>query len=221
MILKFFKNSFLAIILFCLLFSFSSYTEDLNYRNNFFNDFVDYDNPDLLGLSGSNKLEYVNYILLDKSFVGFKEALAFKESCGNYSVINKLGYLGKYQFGLSTLSLLGINDTDYFLSSPKLQEKVFLANLKRNKWVLRRDILRFSGKKINGILITESGILAAAHLAGPGSIKKYLRSHGAFNFQDAFGTTVESYLNNFSKYDLSNIIALRRPVISFTELPQL
>jgi len=211
MILKFFKNSFLAITLFY----FSSYAEDINYKNNLFSYFVNYENPNLLGLSTSNNYEYVNYVLLDKSFVGFKEALAFKESCGNYSVINKLGYLGKYQFGLSTLSLLGVNDTDHFLSSPKLQEEVFLANLKRNKWVLRRDILRFSGKKINGILITESGILAAAHLAGPGSIKKYLRSDGAINFEDAFGTTIESYLNNFSKYDLSNIVALRRPLIRF------
>ena len=215
MFVKFLKNPFPAITLFCLLFSFSSYTENSNYINNLFNDSVEYENPNLFDFSSSNKYECVNYVLLDKSFIGFKEALAFKESCGNYGVINKLGYLGKYQFGLSTLSLLGVNDTDYFLSSPKLQEKVFLANLKRNKWVLRRDILRFSGKKINGILITESGILAAAHLAGPGSIKKYLRSDGAINFEDAFGTTIESYLYNFSKYDLSNIIALRRPVISF------
>ena len=108
-------------------------------------------------------------LFLDNSYVGFKEAIAFKESQGNYSVVNTLGYLGKYQFGVSTLDLLGIkNKPQEFLNNPALQEKAFLVNTKRNKWVLRRDIKRFVGKKINGIRITESGILAAAHLAGQG-----------------------------------------------------
>ena len=31
---------------------------------------------------------------------------------------------------------------------------------------------------MNGIEITESGILAAAHLSGAGNVKKYLRSNG-------------------------------------------
>src|SRR5210317_1730319 len=38
---------------------------------------------------------------LGKSFVGFKEAIAFKESRGDYKIVNTLGYLGKYQFGKS------------------------------------------------------------------------------------------------------------------------
>jgi hypothetical protein len=33
-------------------------------------------------------------------FVGFKQALGFKES--KYQKINSLGYLGKYQFGTET-----------------------------------------------------------------------------------------------------------------------
>ena len=48
--------------------------------------------------------------LLGKSFVGFKEALAFKESRGDYSSVNTYGYLGKYQFGTSTLKMIGINN---------------------------------------------------------------------------------------------------------------
>jgi len=45
---------------------------------------------------------------LGNSFHGFKEALAFKESRGDYFTVNTLGYLGKYQFGRTTLELLGI-----------------------------------------------------------------------------------------------------------------
>ncbi|MFH4965862.1 peptidoglycan-binding protein LysM [Gaetbulibacter sp. M235] len=140
---------------------------------------------------------------LGKSFVGFKEALAFKESRGDYFTVNTLGYLGKYQFGKATLKLIGIHDSEEFLKDPELQERAFIANAERNKWILRRDIKNFVGKKINGIAITESGILAAAHLAGAGSVKDYLRSYGTENFEDAYGTTIEYYMKKFSGYDTS------------------
>ncbi len=140
---------------------------------------------------------------LGKSYIGFKEAIAFKESRGDYKVINEFGYMGKYQFGKGTLELIGIYNTQSFLDSPELQESAFYANASRNKWILIRDIKRFSGKKINGITITESGILAAAHLAGPGSVKKYLRSWGANAFSDAFGTTIGYYMKRFEGYDTS------------------
>ena len=147
---------------------------------------------------------------LGKTFIGFKEALAFKESRGNYFTVNTLGYLGKYQFGRSTLKLIGIYNTNQFLNNPQLQEQAFIANTARNKWVLRRDIKRFVGKNIDGVLVTESGILAAAHLAGPGSVKKYLRSYGAIGFADAYGTTVRTYMKKFSGYDTTFIEANRR-----------
>lgn len=140
---------------------------------------------------------------LGKSFVGFKEALAFKESGGDYFSVNTFGYLGKYQFGASTLKLIGIDNPAKFLKSPKLQEKAFIANAARNKWILRRDIKNFVGRRINGVVVTESGILAAAHLAGPGSVKKYLRSYGLDNFTDGYGTTVAYYMKRFSGYDTS------------------
>lgn len=140
---------------------------------------------------------------LGKSYIGFKEAVAFKESGGDYKVVNEYGYMGKYQFGRGTLELIGIYNTENFMNSPELQESAFYANASRNKWILIRDIKRFSGKKINGITITESGILAAAHLAGPGSVKKYLRSWGANAFSDAFGTTIGYYMKRFEGYDTS------------------
>jgi len=157
-----------------------------------------------------------NYLLptLGKAFTGFKEALAFKESRGNYFTVNTLGYLGKYQFGKNTLKLIGIYNTSTFLNSPELQEKAFIANTERNKWVLRRDIKRFVGKRIDGVLITESGILAAAHLAGPGSVKKYLRSYGAIGFADAYGTTIRNYMRKFSGYDTSFIEANRKAKVT-------
>jgi hypothetical protein len=151
---------------------------------------------------------------LGKSFVGFKEAIAFKESSGDYFTVNTLGYLGKYQFGKGTLELIGIYNPEEFLSNPELQEKAFIANAARNKWILRRDIKRFVGKRIDGVLITESGILAAAHLAGPGSVKKYLRSYGAIGFTDAYGTNIRSYMRKFSGYDTSFVKPNKKAKVS-------
>lgn len=147
---------------------------------------------------------------LQNDFVGFKEALAFKESQGNYRVVNTLGYLGKYQFGKTTLERFRIYDTDQFLKNPELQEKAFAAYCKVNKWILRKDIKRSVGKIINGIEITESGILAAAHLSGAGNVKKYLRSNGRRNLSDAYGASINSYMKKFAGYDVSLIIANRK-----------
>jgi hypothetical protein len=146
-----------------------------------------------------------------KSYIGFKENLAFKESQGKYHVINELGYMGKYQFGASTLATLKVKDSAQFMNSPKIQESVFLASLARNKWFLQKEIDLFSGKTINGVEITESGILAAAHLAGVGSVKKFLYSNGKKRAKDAFGTRIEYYMRDFAHYDLSHILAEQNP----------
>jgi len=157
-------------------------------------------------------LEY-NIPFVGKSYTGFKEAVAFKESQGQYDVVNELGYLGKYQFGKSTLKRFKIYNSQEFLANPELQEEAFIALCSLNKWILRKDIQRSIGKNINGIEITESGILAAAHLAGAGNVKKYLRSNGETSFKDAFGSSVEHYLEHFSGYDTSFIKASKKPVI--------
>ncbi|WP_132793986.1 peptidoglycan-binding protein LysM [Tenacibaculum skagerrakense] len=167
----------------------------------------------------SEKTKPINYtttedlLILEKDFIGFKEALAFKESQGKYRVVNTLGYLGKYQFGKSTLRRFKIYDTQKFLKNPELQERAFTALCKVNKWILRRDISRFVGKRIKGIVITESGILAAAHLAGAGNVKKFLRSYGKFQFRDSYGTSIESYLKKFAGYDVSHIKADKKATV--------
>lgn len=152
------------------------------------------------------KIDY-NFPFTGKSYIGFKQAIAIKESQGLYKLVNPYGYMGKYQFGKSTLRAIGIRDTKKFLNSPKLQERAFKALLSKNKWELRKEIVRYEGKIINGIKITESGLLAAAHLGGAGSVKKFLRSNGTRGFKDGFGTSLKSYIKKFGGYDISNIVA--------------
>src|SRR5690554_4355826 len=144
---------------------------------------------------------------LGKSFNRFKEALAFKESRGDYFTVNPFGYMGKYQFGASTLRTIGIHSSSDFLNDPELQERAFIANLERNKWVLRRGIKWYVGRVFNGVEVTESGILAAAHLAGPGNVKRYLRTHGASGFEDANGASIRYYMKKFAGYDVTHIKA--------------
>ena len=172
-------------------------------------------------IKSPNKLDYsvsqfsypkfFDIIHLQKDFAAFKEFLGFKESGGSYARINKFGYMGKYQFNLNTLKMFKVSNSKDFISNPKLQEKVFLANCQRNKWILRRDIKWFVGSKINGTEISVSGILAAAHLAGPGNVKKYLRGNGKEDTKDAFGTSISKYMDIFKNYDISSLRAVKKP----------
>ncbi|NPA42456.1 MAG: peptidoglycan-binding protein LysM [Chlorobi bacterium] len=141
-----------------------------------------------------------------KDFVGFKEALAFNESGRRYDIINKLGYLGKYQFGMATLRELDMHvNHREFLSRPELQEEAFKKFVRYNRRVLADEIEKYEGKYINGIKITESGILAAAHLAGAGAVQKFLRSGGKQSSVDAFGTRIEDYLRKFAGYRIDSL----------------
>jgi len=141
-----------------------------------------------------------------KDFVGFKEALAFNESGRRYHVVNKWGYLGKYQFGMQTLRQLNVKVSHReFLNNPSLQEEAFKRYVRENRKILASEIKHYSGRYINGVKITESGILAAAHLAGAGAVKKFLRSRGKITSADALGTRIEDYLQKFGGYDLGEI----------------
>jgi len=141
-----------------------------------------------------------------RSFISFREALAFKESQGKYGIVNSLGYLGKYQFGMTTLRHFGVNDADTFLRSPKLQERIFVKNLRYNHNMLEDYIQKYAGKEVGGVTVTESGMLAAAHLSGVGGVKKYLKSNGTGRSRDAYGSSVRGYMKKFGGYDLSPVL---------------
>ena len=148
------------------------------------------------------KIEAPKLELIVKDHNKFLEDLGFRESSGNYKAVNQFGYLGKYQFGRKTLDNLGYKDISNreFLSDPAIQEQAMDDLLVHNKKILKRYIQKYNGKVINGIHITESGILAAAHLAGPGNVKKFFRK--GYEFRDGNGTKMTSYLVKFNNYKL-------------------
>lgn len=132
----------------------------------------------------------------------FLSAIARRESSNNYTIINRWGYMGKYQFGRGTLDGLGYSHitNEEFLSTPFIQEEAMMKLLQSNKYILRREIRKYSGKAVNGVYITESGLLAAAHLAGPGNVKLFLKED--INVKDGFGTSLADYLDYFSNYKI-------------------
>ena len=200
-----FKNNLVLPILFILSTSFISN----NTIKTFDSTYIDLDYI----VSSEAYVEIPNYVFLINDYTGFKELLGFKESSGRYNRVNKFGFMGKYQFNLNTLKMYKIKDSSYFINNAKLQERVFLINVQRNKWILRKDIKWFVGTVINGTKISESGIIAAAHLAGPGNVKKYLRSGGKDDKKDAFGTSISKYIKYFKNFDLSMVEAIRKPKV--------
>ena len=144
-----------------------------------------------------NRIEFEEVNEIDD----FLNAIGHYESRNNYKAVNTLGYMGRYQFGRKTLRGLGYNvSKSEFLNSPTLQEKAMMDLLEHNQKILKRYIDYWDGRTIGGDTITESGILAAAHLAGPTNVKRYFM-HGD-NFSDAYGTKLTKYLHTFSGYDI-------------------
>jgi len=132
----------------------------------------------------------------------FLNSIGMRESSNRYDVVNGWGYMGKYQFGKRTLKNLGYDvSKKEFLNSPHIQEMAMLDLLSHNKKILQSYIDDYSGIVVDGTEITESGILAAAHLAGPGNVKRYFKK--GKQFKDGNGTKLTSYLTGFSGYKLN------------------
>ena len=139
--------------------------------------------------------------------------LAKKESGSNWRIYskvkNKKGQIvkaiGKYQFMPCALKQVGFGHITYeeFVKNPNIfpekdQELAMKRCLAFNKKVLAKHITKYVGTTMNGVLITEQGILAMAHLAGAGGAMKYLDSNGKNNPKDANNTHAGDYLKNFN-----------------------
>ena len=139
--------------------------------------------------------------LKTNSHSDFLNAIGFKESGNRYDIVNRFGYMGKYQFGKRTLRGLGFKmSREEFLNSPEIQEEAMYKLLQTNKKYLQKYINEYEGQIVHGVLVTESGLLAAAHLGGAGSVKKWFRT-GKIR-KDGNGVKITTYMERFSGYDL-------------------
>lgn len=126
--------------------------------------------------------------------------LAIRESGSDWTLVNSIGAIGKYQFMPITLKTLGYNfSTAEFIEDPYIfpeeeQDYAMMRLLKLNRSILK-PYFNLIGKTIYGYEISESGLLGAAHLAGAGNVIKFLKT--GYNPSDKYGTRLTDYLLAF------------------------
>jgi hypothetical protein len=147
----------------------------------------------------------------------FMGVMAERESNNTPTVVNRYGYLGKYQFSPKTLWALGRRfkvTEEEFLGTEALQDSAMVVYLQDNRLTIQDLIVRFDGKWYRGIYITESGLLAGAHLVGPSGLRAWLDPTFTITRNgreirprtyDGNGTRVQEYIAMFSGYDLDNL----------------
>lgn len=144
----------------------------------------------------------------ESEFSRFINDLGYRESKNNWVCVNRIGCFGEWQFAESTLRYLGFRKitlkgfkANPFIFPRELQAEALKALIRVNLIYLK-DYEHFKGNSIKGILVTKSGMIAASHLGGAGSLKKFLDSGGRINKKDAFGTSISEYLRKFNSYDI-------------------
>lgn len=147
------------------------------------------------------------YVYIDNSGKGNNEFLfdlGYFESRGNYNPRGNESYWGKYQMGRAALNAVGFDkiSKDEFINDTLLQEVAIRRLMSLNKRVLAELIGKWEGKTLSGIYITQSGLLAAAHLGGCSNVRKFLESNGVCVFKDGNGTPITKYMKHFSNYKL-------------------
>lgn len=129
------------------------------------------------------------------------------EGLGRYDIVSRSGYLGRYQFSPKTLAILGVKVTrSEFLNNPALQDSVMILWMRDNARSLRGLISKYNGTYYNGVYITKAGILAGAHLVGPGGVLAFFYpDRYSYRTRDGNGVSVAEYMTKFSHYDLRQL----------------
>tara|TARA_R100000963_G_C4602889_1_gene75950 strand:+ start:190 stop:717 length:528 start_codon:yes stop_codon:yes gene_type:complete len=175
-------------------------------------------------MAGLDLLNWINNKIKGTGGDTFKEDLAISESSGNYDAVNEQGYMGKYQFGDARLKDFLIANEGYdkdldkdkkiistfknnFMDTPSLQEDVMTWHVDDiNSYIDSRELDKYIGKKIGGVIITREGLIAGAHLGGRTGLMRFLNGgmkiHGEHDKHDGSekepGTYISEYIMKFS-----------------------
>ena len=142
-----------------------------------------------------------------KDILRFLEAIALFESNNRYDVVNSYGFLGRYQFSPTTIRHLGYDIlNEEFLRNARLQDEIMLAYMRENYVSLRPYIEEYNNTNYKGMYITTSSILAGAHFAGAGGMKRFLLNKlDSIGTVDANGMTLRKYMTKFSDYNVEMV----------------
>lgn len=150
--------------------------------------------------------------------------------------INAFGYIGYFQFGKTALQTIGYKDTngnwtgldgansqESYLNSREMQIKAVNRLINENCKLLRNNNFNeYYGKTINGVELTESGVIAGCHLVGLGGLAAFLDVPNNLKFvkkkidgkmvvtnqkhpqYDGNKVHISEYIRKFNNYDLES-----------------
>lgn len=137
---------------------------------------------------------------------GVRRSLANTESRGTGDLtaknVNPDGkmFAGRYQFGDDRLAdynaVAGTNYTAKdMLNMPEAeQEKIADWHFSDiSKFIKSEGLDKYIGTEINGVTLTESSLVAVAHLGGKSGLKQFLLTDGKYNEKDSNGTSLTDY----------------------------
>ena len=142
----------------------------------------------------------------------FLNSLIGTESGGNWSAQNNeqgsggAGHFGRVQFGRGRLQDAeragvipqGFSPESLVSGTPEAQqtqralERWHFNDLNQN--IDRMGLGQYEGQTMNGVPVTRSGMMAAAHLGGMGGLRQFLQTGGQHNPADAYGTSLADYM---------------------------
>ena len=137
------------------------------------------------------------------------DSITSTESGGRYQCVNSIGANGRYQFIDSTrASLCGTSPCNLpcvgpgdFAYCPALQDAYFQCFNYQNYQTLEScGAFDRVGEVINGVEVTVSGLLAAAHLGGAGGACNWANSGGSYDPDDG-ATSLTDYARTHGGID--------------------
>lgn len=137
----------------------------------------------------------------------FMRLMSKIESNHNCKAVNPYGMMGCYQFSPKTVKAMGFHVTqEEFLNDKNLQDRVMLKFMRDNRRSLKGVIEKFSGQVVNGVRVSEAGILGSSHLAGVGGVLSFFYPEKySYRGVDANGATVAMYMEKFEHFDVSGL----------------
>ncbi len=202
---NYYIRKLLIILLVLLLFASLSFIFfNFYFITNDIDDHVQYDI--VLSYPDDSTMTMENYLL----------QIQYLESRYNHNA-NRLNseYWGLYQIGHNIRKETGYGDISksVFLNHPEIQHLCMIKSLEMYQDIMKDYINKYSGTIVDGILITESGILACSHLIGCEGTKRLL-DKGVIPEKDINGNPIRHFFKlggyklNFDNINFKNLNSL-------------
>lgn len=156
------------------------------------------------------------------TYADFLQSLAQRESGNRPGVVNRHGYAGLFQMGGAALHDAGyytgtnnrwqaawtgrdgINSLQDFLASPQAQVNAITAyHQVIQRYIRSNGLDAYIGRTVNGVTVTQSGLIAGAHLVGMGNLRTWLQSNGRAVPRDGNQVPITAYVQQFAGYGVS------------------